>query len=209
MSEEPKIKIVLVGESGVGKTNLIRIANDEPFEEIAHSTISSSYYEKDIIVNNKRYCYSLWDTVGQEVYRSLNKMYLKDAKIVLVVFALNDKISYQETDFWINSTKEALKEGKYIMALVGNKSDLFNEQVVTYEEVKKRADELKIDFILTSAAEDAVGFRQFLEEIIKKFIKNIGFELGREKSFNLNDEKKKEENNENINNGKKKKKCCK
>ena len=209
MSEEPKIKIVLVGESGVGKTNLIRVINDEPFEKSANSTVSSSYYEKDIIINNKRYCYSLWDTVGQEVYRSLNQMYLKDAKIVLVVFALNNKISYQETNFWINSTKEALEEGKYIMALVANKSDLYNEQEVTDEEVKKRADELNIDFVLTSAAEDAVGFRQFLEELIKKFINNIGFDLGKDKTFNLNEEKKNEENNENINNGNKKKKCCK
>ena len=209
MSEEPKIKIVLVGESGVGKTNLIRVINDEPFEKSANSTISSSYYEKEIIINNKRYCYSLWDTVGQEVYRSLNQMYLKDAKIVLVVFALNNKISYQETNFWINSTKEALEEGKYIMALVANKSDLYNEQEVTDEEVKKRADELNIDFVLTSAAEDAVGFRQFLEELIKKFINNIGFDLGKDKTFNLNEEKKNEENNENINNGNKKKKCCK
>ena len=209
MSEEPKIKIVLVGESGVGKTNLIRVINDEPFEKSANSTISSSYYEKEIIINNKRYCYSLWDTVGQEVYRSLNQMYLKDAKIVLVVFALNNKISYQETNFWINSTKEALEEGKYIMALVANKSDLYNEQEVTDEEVKKRADELNIDFVLTSAAEDAVGFRQFLEGLIKKFIKNIGFDLGKDKTFNLNEEKKNEENNENINNGNKKKKCCK
>ena len=209
MSEEPKIKIVLVGESGVGKTNLIRVINDEPFEKSANSTISSSYYEKEIIINNKRYCYSLWDTVGQEVYRSLNQMYLKDAKIVLVVFALNNKISYQETNFWINSTKEALEEGKYIMALVANKSDLYNEQEVTDEEVKKRADELNIDFVLTSAAEDAVGFRQFLEELIKKFINNIGFDLGKDKTFNLNEEKKNEENNENINDGNKKKKCCK
>ena len=209
MSEEPKIKIVLVGESGVGKTNLIRVINDEPFEKSANSTISSSYYEKEIIINNKRYCYSLWDTVGQEVYRSLNQMYLKDAKIVLVVFALNNKISYQETNFWINSTKEALEEGKYIMALVANKSDLYNEQEVTDEEVKKRADELNIDFVLTSAAEDAVGFRQFLEELIKKFIKNIGFDLGKDKTFNLNEEKKNEENNVvNAVELNKKKKCC-
>jgi len=208
MSEEPKIKIVLVGESGVGKTNLIRVVNDESFQKEAISTISSSYIEKDIIVNNKKFCYSLWDTVGQETYRSLNEMYIKDAKIVLVVFALNDQKSYQETNFWINNAKRSLKKGKYLMALVGNKSDLVNEQEVTDEEVKKRAAELEIDFTLTSAAEDAVGFRVFLEDMIKKFIKTIGFELKIEKTFNLNEEKKKEEKNENIKNGKKKKKCC-
>ena len=208
MSEEPKIKIVLVGESGVGKTNLIRVVNDESFQKEAISTISSSYIEKDIIVNNKKFCYSLWDTVGQETYRSLNEMYIKDAKIVLVVFALNDQKSYQETNFWINNAKGSLKKGKYLMALVGNKSDLVNEQEVTDEEVKKRAAELEIDFTLTSAAEDAVGFRVFLEDMIKKFIKTIGFELKIEKTFNLNEEKKKEEKNENINNRKKNKKCC-
>ena len=209
MTEEQKIKIVLVGESGVGKTNLIKVASGEPFDEASNATLSSTYYEKDIIVNNKKYSYSLWDTAGQEIYRSLNQMYLKNSKIVLVVFALNDSISYKETEFWIKSTKETLEEGKYLMALVGNKSDLLNEQQVSDEEVQKKAEELKIDFKLTSAAEDAVGFRQFLEELITKFIKNIGFEPDRVKSFSLNEEKKAEENNENVNDDKKKKKCCK
>ena len=210
MKDIKPIKIVLVGESGVGKTNLIRVANNEPFQKDVNSTVSSSFLEKDIIVNNKKYSYNLWDTAGQEVYRSLNQIYLKNAKIVLIVFALNDKKSFKETDFWINNTKESLKEGKYMMALVGNKSDLLDEQEVSDEEVKKKAEELKIDFIITSAAADAVGFRQFLEELIKKCIKNIGFKDD-EKSFNLIEEKKTEENNE-VNgsngNGSKKKKCC-
>ena len=213
MQDKKAIKIVFVGESGVGKTNLIRISNDEPFQRERNCTVSSSFLEKNIIVNNKLYSYNLWDTAGQEIYRSLSKMFLKNSKIVLVVFALNDKKSYQEVDFWINSAKEALEEGKYLMALVGNKSDLEGEQEVTDEEVKKKADELKIDYKLTSAIEDAVGFRQFLEKIIKKFIKNIGFneeeEKEKEKSFNLKEEKKNEENNVvNVVELNQKKKCC-
>ena len=213
MQDKKAIKIVFVGESGVGKTNLIRISNDEPFQRERNCTVSSSFLEKNIIVNNKLYSYNLWDTAGQEIYRSLNKMFLENSKIVLVVFALNDKKSYQEVDFWINSAKEALEEGKYLMALVGNKSDLEGEQEVTDEEVKKKADELKIDYKLTSAIEDAVGFRQFLEKIIKKFIKNIGFneeeEKQKEKSFNLKEEKKNEENNVvNVVELNQKKKCC-
>ena len=213
MQDKKAIKIVFVGESGVGKTNLIRISNDEPFQRERNCTVSSSFLEKNIIVNNKLYSYNLWDTAGQEIYRSLSKMFLENSKIVLVVFALNDKKSYQEVDFWINSAKEALEEGKYLMALVGNKSDLEGEQEVTDEEVKKKADELKIDYKLTSAIEDAVGFRQFLEKIIKKFIKNIGFneeeEKQKEKSFNLKEEKKNEENNVvNVVELNQKKKCC-
>ena len=211
MNDEEKIKIVLVGESGVGKTNLIRVVNGESFQEEIQSTISSSYYEKDIIINNKQYTYTLWDTAGQEAYRSLNKMFLKKSKIVIVVFALNDKKSFNEVDFWVNNAKEELKEGKYIMALVGNKSDLFDEQEVPDDDVKKKADELKIDFKLTSAAEDAVGIKQFFEKLMKDFIKNIGFhkELEKENIINLHEEKNKEENNKKIfNNGGKKKKCC-
>ena len=213
MSDEEKIKIVLVGESGVGKTNLIRVANDEDFQEEEQCTISSSYYEKDIIINNKQYTYTLWDTAGQEAYRSLNKMFLKKSKIVIIVFALNDKKSFGEVDFWVNNAKEELKEGEYIMALVGNKSDLFDEQEVPDDDVKKKADELKIEFKLTSAAEDAVGFKQFLEDLIRNYIKKIGFGKGGEKenTFSL-EEKNQEENNEgnggNPNFARKKKKCC-
>ena len=137
-------------------------------------------------------------------------MFLKKSKIVIVVFALNDKKSFNEVDFWVNNAKEELKEGKYIMALVGNKSDLFDEQEVPDDDVKKKADELKIDFKLTSAAEDAVGFKQFLEDLIRKYIKNIGVGKGLEKenTFNLN-EKNDEENKEgNAVIATKKKKCC-
>ena len=108
-------------------------------------------------------------------------MFLKKSKIVIVVFALNDKKSFNEVDFWVNNAKEELKEGKDIMALVGNKSDLFDEQEVPDDDVKKKADELKVDFKLTSAAEDAVGFKQFLEDLIRKYIKNIGVGKGLEK----------------------------
>ena len=211
MSFKQTIKITFVGEAGVGKTNIIRVLNDEPFKLDRHSTLNSSFIEKDIIINNKQYTYALWDTAGQEIYRSITKSFIQNSKIVFIVFAINDKKSFKEVDYWINSIKEELKEGHYIMALIGNKLDLFEEQEVSEEDVKKKADELKIDFKLTSAVEDAVGFRQFLEDLIKKFINNIGFnpEEDEEKSFNLNEEKKNEENNVvNAVELNKKKKCC-
>ena len=211
MSLKQTIKITFVGEAGVGKTNIIRVLNDEPFKLDRHSTLNSSFIEKDIIINNKQYTYALWDTAGQEIYRSITKSFIQNSKIVFIVFAINDKKSFKEVDYWINSIKEELKEGHYIMALIGNKLDLFEEQEVSEEDVKKKADELKIDFKLTSAAEDAVGIKQFFEKLMKDFIKNIGFhkELEKENIINLNEEKNKEENNKKIfNNGGKKKKCC-
>ena len=209
MSEKKRIKIVLLGESGVGKTNLIRVAVGEPFQKESESTLSSSYYESEIIIKNKQYIYALWDTAGQEQYRSLNKMFLKGAKIVLIVFALDSVQSFEQVNFWIEHTKEALGEGKYLIALVGNKSDLIEQQVVQDEDIEKKAKELNVKFKLTSAAEDAVGFRQFLEEMLKDFVKNIGVEQDEEKTFELKEEEKGgDKGDDNGNNTKKKKKCC-
>ena len=212
MDEQPRIKIVLIGESGVGKTNLIQVAMGNPFQEDIDSTISSSYYEGDIIINNKQYLYSLWDTAGQEAYRSLNKIFIKESKIVLVVFAINSRQSFEQTDFWFNYTKEVLGENNYIMALVGNKSDLYMEQQIPEEEIKKKADEFKIKMKITSALEDAVGFKQFLDELIKDFVHTFGIKLENKKTFALKSEKDVEVEEGEDNNGKgkkkKKKKCC-
>ncbi len=212
MDEQPRIKIVLIGESGVGKTNLIQVAMGNPFQEDIDSTISSSYYEGDIIINNKQYLYSLWDTAGQEAYRSLNKIFIKESKIVLVVFAINSRHSFEQTDFWLNYTKEVLGENNYIMALVGNKSDLYMEQQIPEEEIKKKADELKIKMKITSALEDAVGFKQFLDELIKDFVHTFGIKLENKKTFALKSEKDEEveegEDNDGKGKKKKKKKCC-
>ena len=167
MEDDKIIKIILLGESGVGKTNLIQVALDQPFQKEKISTLISSYYESEIIIQNKKYVYTLWDTAGQEVYRSLNKSFIKDSKIVILVFAINNRKSFEEIDYWINSVKESLEENKYIMALVANKSDLFDEQEIPDEEIMKKGKELNIKVKITSAAEDSVGFKMFLEELLK------------------------------------------
>ena len=209
---EKKIKVVLIGESGVGKTNLIRVAIGESFESHTESTLSSSFFESEIIYKNKKYNYSLWDTAGQEVYRSLNKIFIMDSKIVIVVFAINNKKSYEQVDFWINYAKEILTEGNYIMALVGNKSDLYEAQQISDEEMIKKAEDNKIKFKLTSAREDPVGFTEFLEALLKDFINNIGFKKSEnEKNITLEDKKDEEMNDNDGKDGKKKnkkKKCC-
>jgi len=211
MTEEKRIKIVLIGESGVGKTNLISVAMGNPFQKDVEPTISSSYYEGNIIVNNKQYNYSLWDTAGQEAYRSLNKMFINGSKIVLVVFAINSRESYKEVDFWVNYAKETLGQKKYVLALVGNKSDLYEEQEVPDDEIFKKGEEINAKVKITSAAEDAVGFRQFLDQLLKEYITKIGFEKDDAQTFSL-DAEKEEENKDGNNDAnvdiKNKKKCC-
>ena len=217
MEDDKIIKIILLGESGVGKTNLIQVALGQPFQKEKISTLISSYYESEIIIQNKKYVYTLWDTAGQEVYRSLNKSFIKDSKIVILVFAINNRKSFEEIDYWINSVKESLEENKYIMALVANKSDLFDEQEIPDEEIMKKGKELNIKTKITSAAEDSVGFKMFLEELLKDLVKS-GIPLEKKRTFNLeweNVEKTEDEknnnkldNNRNVSNARNKKKCC-
>ena len=212
MSGDRGIKVILLGESGVGKTNLIRVAMGKNFDPNENSTLTSSFFEEQISINNKNYLYCLWDTAGQEAYRSLNKIFIKGAKIVIIVFAINFQYSFEQVDFWINYTKDILGEDNYILALVGNKADLYESQQISDEEIKKKVDELKIKYKLTSASEDSLGFKEFLNDLLKDYIDKFGAsEIKEEKDepFKIEKEKTEDNNGDNKNqNNNNKKKCC-
>ena len=170
MIEDRGIKVILLGEAGVGKTNLIRVAMGKKFEKNVDATISSAFYGSKIDYNEKTYQYCLWDTAGQEVYRSLNKIFIKDSKIIIIVFSIINRDSFTGIDFWINYVKEILKEDSYIMAIVGNKIDLYDEQQIPDNEIEKKIKDLGLKSKITSAATDAQGFRKFLNELLKEYI---------------------------------------
>ena len=197
MSGKNNIKIILLGESGVGKTNLINVSLDREFEENSASTNYCSYLEGILDYNNKKYSYALWDTAGQEIYRSLNRIFIKESKIILFVYSINNKDSFDEMEYWINSAEEILAEGKYIRALVGNKSDLFEEQIVSDDDAQKLADKYKMKMKITSALTDKAGFKLFLKELIIDYIESIATE---EENINI---KLVNQNDEQS-----KKKCC-
>lgn len=172
------LKIILLGESGVGKTNLINVVMGKQFEQNTLSSQSGSYFEGsyDSKELGKSYVYNLWDTAGQEVYRSLNKIFINGSKIVMVVYAINNKKSFEEVDYWINYVRDILGSGNdYILALIANKSDLYEEdQVVNDDEGESKAHNYNIKFKVTSALTDAAGFKLFLHELIDDYIKLVG-----------------------------------
>ena len=207
MSDDRGIKVVLLGESGVGKTNLIRVSMGKPFDKNENSTISSSYYENDILVKDKKYLYCLWDTAGQEVYRSLNKIFIKESKIIIIVFAINSKESFEQIDFWLNYTKDILGSDNYIIGLVGNKSDLYEEQSVSDQKIQKKAKELQIKYKITSAATDSVGFKEFLDELLSEYINKYSpQEIDKPSSFKISEDKDDGDDKDKKKEGKKN--CC-
>ena len=214
MTDDKGIKVILIGETGVGKTNLIRAVLGKEFDASSESSLTSSFYEEFVLVNGKNYSYNLWDTAGQEVYRSMNKIFIKNAKIVLVVFAIDSKNTFEQVDFWYNYAKEILGEDGYTIALVGNKNDLYEKQEIPDEEINKKAEELKVKLKITSSKEDRVGFKEFLEELLTEYIKQNFKEDAKNENNNKTNDNQQEtfkiDNEKGKNNGKNKQKknCC-
>ena len=199
MSNGNSIKVILLGESGVGKTNLINVALDKGFDQNSISSVHSSFLQGILDYNDKQYSYVLWDTAGQEIYRSLNKIFIKGSKIIIFVYSIENKESFNQLEFWINHAKETLGEGKYIMAILGNKSDLFEEQVVPDEDAKNLAKKLNMKMAITSALADKEGLKKYLRELLIDYINLIGPEEVQNFSIKLRASS--------IDN-KNKKKCC-
>ena len=110
IEEEEEIKVILVGEMGTGKTSLINTAIGLNFQEKLSSTTTNSIMNKTITINGKSYSVNLWDTIGQEKYRSLTKIFLKGAKIVIFVYDITNLNSFKELNYWFESTKEIINE---------------------------------------------------------------------------------------------------
>ena len=156
------IKIILLGESGVGKTNLIRVSTGQEFEQNTMSSSSGSYKEGFYISSTKKkYVYHLWDTAGQEAYRSLNKIFIKNAKVVMFVYAIDNEQSFKDLKYWIELAKTELGDD-FVMGIVANKIDLFEEQQVKEEVAREFAKRQNIKYRATSALTEPLGFKSFL-----------------------------------------------
>ena len=130
---ENSIKIILVGDSGTGKTNLITVASVFEFNTNSLTTTSCSYIQKIIKKGDKEYKVNLWDTIGQEKYRSLTKIFLKDSKIVIFVYDITNRATFESLKFWKKTIDDVLGNGP-VFGVVGNKIDLYYEEKVKGEE---------------------------------------------------------------------------
>ena len=194
--ELDEIKVILVGESGTGKTSLINVAIGEKFDPSSQSTLLSTFVPKKYERNGKNYTLNIWDTAGQEKFRAMTKIFTKNSKIVIFVYAINNRESFEiMKTYWVKSIKESLGD-EPIIGIVGNKSDLFLEEKVKEEEGKEFANQLNVNFKLVTAKEDPVGFVDFMGELLDEFLEKKGIKV--------------KGNNFNINNKPtaKKKKCC-
>ena len=149
--EEQDIKVILVGESGTGKTSLISISMGMKFQEgMEISTSAASCVTNIIKRGDKSYTLNLWDTIGQEKFRSLTKIFIKDSKIVIFVYDITNKKSFEELEYWYKTIKDVLGESA-VLGIAGNKQDLFTQEQVPEDMAEKYAESKGIPFKLTSA----------------------------------------------------------
>ena len=169
-------KVVLIGESGVGKTSIISQFINETFQVNMESTSGATFSSKVVTLSNKnKIKLEIWDTAGQERYRALTKMFYKDAAAAILVCDITDKNSFiQIKEYWVDQIKQ--NNDNIILIIVANKSDLYEKEAIDENEVRNYANELNANFIVSSALnrsgiEDifvAVGNNYFE----KKFNKN-------------------------------------
>ena len=167
------IKTILVGMSGTGKTNIINALINQPFDSDQISTQTSSFVDKYITIDKKKYHIEIWDTTGQEKYRSLTKIFIKDSKIVIFVYDITTKASFEEIDYWVNTVKEILGETPFY-ALVGNKKDLFTKEEVDEDLGRSKAEQIGAKFKLTSAKTERNQINDFMKELLEDYIKKNG-----------------------------------
>ena len=170
MAEPEGIKITLIGNSGVGKTSIINQYIDQTFDEANAATIGANYSEKVITKNNKEYELNIWDTAGQEKFHSVGKHFYKDAYIVCLVYDITSQDSLEQLEtIWYPDIKK-YGEKYTILAVVGNKSDLYeNDNLADENHAKEFAQSINAIFMLTSA-KTGDGIEKLFDTLVDKFL---------------------------------------
>ena len=184
------IKLVLIGNPGVGKTCISSRYIHQKYMEPEGSTIGASYFQKYLKIDGKKIQLDIWDTAGQEKYRSMGKMFYKDAYIVLFVYDITDHNSFNDLKkVWYEELKKT-GEKNSVYAVVGNKNDLYLNEQVNEDEARKWANEIGAIFGLVSAKTgDCIN--ALFENCVKKYL-SPDFEA------QINSEKKEKEENKSV-----------
>ena len=204
------LKYVIIGDSGVGKSNILLQYINGKFNEDFKATVGVEFGAKNIEINGRIYRIQIWDTAGQENFRSIARAYYKNSICACIVYDITSRNSFNSVQSWIDDcTKQTPRN--ILLLLIGNKNDLNDKREVQYEEGEEFAKKKNMIFLETSA-KTGNNIDKIFEKSVKKIDQNIldnkydldnencGIRKGlRTESFVLSVEKSKE---------KKKKKCC-
>ena len=166
-----KLKLIVLGDSGVGKTNIIHRYITDTFNTETKATIGVEFFIKTFRVNNDIIKLEIWDTAGQERYKSITSAYYKGSRGVLLVYDITRYTTFENLEKWMNEINEKVK-GSLKMMIIGNKSDLNDERKVDIEIALEKAKLLNIPFMETSAL-DSTNIQNAFENILREMYKDF------------------------------------
>ena len=198
------VKVIIIGDSGVGKTNIMSKFLKNKFMEESKATVGVEFGSKLFDLNGHKIKAQIWDTAGQEKYKSITGAYFKGSKGALVVYDITQKSTYESLEKWVNDLKSA-GDPKITIILIGNKSDLEENRQVTKEQGEEKAKSFGCAFLETSALSgDNIdkAFNMMVKEIFEKFSNDSAEDSELESGFKGEDLKLDKVVDKN------KKKCC-
>ena len=157
------LKLLLLGDSSVGKTSILLKYISNKFDDSSISTVGVDYMDKIIDYNKFKIKLQIWDTSGEEKFRTITKNFYRNADGLLVVFDLTKKESYDHIKSWLDEAKENNDKLKTI--LIGNKLDLKDERIVAIDVAKQFAEKNNLKYIETSA-KDGTNINELFQAII-------------------------------------------
>jgi len=197
--DEIAIKVTLIGESSVGKTSIINRYTKGNFSQELESTLGANYSQKKIVRKGKKIRLDLWDTAGQEKYRSIGRHFYKESYIVCLVYDISNYDSFEKLQsVWYPELKQFGEELK-IVAVVGNKIDKYLNEEVKDEDAKAFAEEIKAINKRTSAME-GTNIEDLFNSLVDKYLTEIAGMIITEDKIKI-----KKDNHQDKN---KKKSCC-
>ena len=167
---EMMFKVVLVGDSFVGKTNIMSKYIKNEFHEDSKATVGVEFGSKQFTVEGHSIKAQIWDTAGQERYKAITSAYYKGAKGAFIVYDITRKQSFESVEKWVNDVT-AVADKKITIILIGNKSDLEDQRQVSKEQGQDKANKLELAFLETSALSGEnldKAFDMMMNEVYKK-----------------------------------------
>ena len=149
--KKQSFKIVFLGDQSVGKTSIIHRFKYDQFEDNYNATIGIDFITQKMYIEDRTITLNLWDTAGQEKFKSLIPSYIKDSQAVVVVFDITNQDSFESIGKWIEDARALRDEDQALVVIAGNKIDMDNERQVTHEDATKFAAEKGIPFYEVSA----------------------------------------------------------
>ena len=185
-------KVIVIGEVGVGKSCLAIRAIEDKFTSEYAPTIAVDVQSFYTTIDNKIIRLQIFDTAGQEVYRSLISSYYRESALAMVVYSINSRESFIHINEWLNEIKKYSSPDVKII-LIGNKSDLEDEREVSYEEANKFKDENQILYFEENSAKTGINAKEVFTEAAKILVKE--YNKYTMKTNNVSDIENNKENN--------------